>query len=249
MIMEKLERLYDKFTEMKILSGSALKMIALATMILDHIGSVLLSRMAFALTPIISVGSHSITLYFIVRTIGRLAFPIYAFLITEGYIHTSDKKRYGINLFVFALISEIPWNLEHTGKLFWSSQNVFFTLLLGYLGICVYEKYKDDYARQFTFLLLLFGVTLVLRADYGSRGFAFIVFLYIMRDKKILQAIIGSAFMQPAYAIVIAFIPINMYNGERGFIKSKAAKYAFYIAYPLHIFILYLIRLNTFGYN
>lgn len=247
--MERLEGIYKKYENMKVLSGSSLKMIALITMIIDHIGAFLLSQAQFANEPIVSIGSHAITLYFIVRKIGRLAFPIYCFLITEGYLHTHDKKRYGLNLLIFALISEIPWNLEHSGHLLYSGQNVFFTLFLGYLAICAYERFKDDRYKMFTCLFGLFALSILLRADYGSRGLGFILFLYIMRDRKILQAIVGSCFFSGAYAIIVAFLPINMYNGERGFIKTKAAKYAFYIAYPLHIFILYLIRLNTFGYN
>ncbi len=247
--MERLEGIYKRFEGLKPLSGSALKMIALVTMIIDHIGSVLLSQVQFANEPIVSIGSHAVTLYFIIRKIGRLAFPIYCFLITEGYLHTHDKKRYGLSLLIFALISEIPWNLEHSGHLLYSGQNVFFTLFLGYLAICAYERFKDDRYKMFTCLFGLFALSILLRADYGSRGLGFILFLYIMRDRRILQAIVGSCFFSGAYAIIVAFLPINMYNGERGFIKTKAAKYAFYIAYPLHIFILYLIRLNTFGYN
>ena len=247
--MERLEGIYKKLEGLKPFSGSALKAIALLTMIIDHIGAFLLSRAAFANEPLVTVGSHAVTLYFIVRKIGRFAFPIYCFLITEGYIHTHDRKKYGIYLFAFALISEIPWNLVHNGRLFFASQNVFFTLLLGYLAICAYERYKNEKYKQFTALMLLLGVSVVLRADYGSRGMAFILLLYILREKKIPQAIIGSCFLGAAYVYILTFIPINMYNGERGFIKGKAAKYMFYIAYPIHIFILYLIRLNTFGYN
>ena len=245
-----MEALFKKFEGMKILSGSTLKLIALITMMIDHIGSVLLSQAAFATTPFLTIGSHGITLYFIVRKIGRLAFPIYCFLITEGAIHTHDRKKYGANLLIFALISEIPWNLEHSNKVFMlGSQNVFFTLFLGFVAICAYDRYKDDAYRLVLSLGGLFAASFILRCDYGCRGFALILFIYIMREKKVLQAILGSCFLGSAYAVIFAFIPINMYNGERGFIKSKAAKYAFYAAYPLHIFILYLIRLNTFGYN
>ena len=160
-----MQALYKKFEDMKILSGSALKMIALITMMIDHIGSVLLSQAAFANTPFINIGSHGLTLYFIVRKIGRLSFPIYCFLITEGYIHTHDRKRYGINLLAFALISEIPWNLEHSGRFFYSGQNVFFTLFLGYLGICAYEKYKDDNRKQLIYIALLFAASFILKCD------------------------------------------------------------------------------------
>ena len=119
-----------------------MKMIALITMLIDHTASVLLRQIEAADVPFVQVGKYALTLYTLCRLIGRFAFPIYAFLITEGYKYTHDRKKYGISLFVFALISEIPWNLEHTGDLFWSRQNVFFTLFTGYLGICCYEHWK-----------------------------------------------------------------------------------------------------------
>ena len=236
----------DRF---RILSGSALKMIALITMLIDHVGAFILVNYKWAATPFLTILGHGVSLYFIARKIGRLAFPIYCFLITEGYAHTHDKKRYGASLLIFALISEIPWDLEHTGRIWGSSQNVFFTLFLGYIGICAYEKFKDDPSMQLTYLAGIFVCSIFLHCDYGCRGFALIVFLHIMREKKVVQAILGSCFIGSSLYAVFAFIPINMYNGQRGFIKSKPAKYAFYIAYPLHIFIIYLYRLNTFGYN
>ena len=223
-------------------------MIALITMFIDHTASVLLRQMQFANEAIISFSSHDITLYWICRIIGRLAFPIYCFLITEGYIHTHDKKKYGINLLIFALISEIPWDLEHSGKLFDGRQNVFFTLFLGFLAIYFYDKYKDDKKMLLISLVILFVISLLIRADYGSRGMAFILFLYVMRDRKVLQAVLGSCFFSYAWAILVAFVPINMYNGERGFIRGKIAKYAFYAAYPLHILILYFLKSKYFGY-
>ena len=250
--MERLEGLYKKYENMKVLSGSSLKMIALITMMIDHTTSCILSQMQFANAPLFTIAGHSITIYLLLRRfIGRIAFPIYCFLITEGYRHTHDKFKYGRNLLLFALISEIPWNLEHTGKLITRQlgQNVFFTLFFGYFAICIYEKYKDDRYKQFTYLFLTFIAVFFVNGNYCYSGFGFILALHILREKKILQAIVGACFFGWAYAYILAFIPINMYNGERGFIKGKAAKYIFYIAYPLHIFILYLIRLNTFGYN
>ena len=248
-----MERIYKKYEDMKILSGSALKIIAVISMIIDHTTSCLLVYTHFANVPIITIAGHSITLLFILRrVVGRIAFPIYCFLITEGYKYTHDKFKYGRNLLIFAFISEIPWNLEHTGKLITRQlgQNIYFTLFFGYLAICIYEKYKDDKYKQFTYLALLFAAVYVVNGNYNFAGFGFILILYILRERKIVQAIAGSCVMgRWAWSYLLAFIPINMYNGERGFIKGKAAKYAFYLIYPLHIFILYLIRLNTFGYN
>ncbi len=232
----------------RVLSGSFLKMIALITMLIDHTASVILREMEFANISMLSIGSHDITLYWICRTIGRLAFPIYCFLITEGYVHTHDRKKYGINLLAFALISEIPWNLEHSGSVFYSGQNVFFTLFLGYLAIVCYEKFRNSHSKLLLSLLLIFAVSLVLRADYGFTGVGFILFIYLFRERKILQAFIGCCFFSKTWVILFAFIPINMYNGKRGFIKGNVGKYLFYAAYPAHILILYFIKQRYIGY-
>ena len=229
----------------RVLSGSVLKCIALVTMIIDHVAVVLLKNSGIVL---FGTGDGAFTLYTLMRKIGRLAFPLYCFLLVEGFLHTQDRKRYGANLLLFALISEIPWNLEHTGTLFYPAQNVFFTLFLGYLGLCCIEALKDRPREQLASLLMLFLAALWLKADYGVTGFGFILLLYVLRERKILQAVLGCCFLSSTWVGGLAFIPINLYNGERGFVRGKVLKYAFYAAYPLHILILYWIRKNTIGY-
>ena len=229
----------------KILSGSALKCFALITMIIDHIASVLLRNRPVIL---MQTGLGTLTLYAVMRKIGRLAFPIYCFLLVEGFLHTRDRKKYGRNLLLFALISEIPWNLEHTGTVFYATQNVFFTLFLGFVGLCCMESFRDRPRVQLGSLLLLVLAALGMKADYGVGGFGLILLLYVLRDRKILQAVLGTCFESGGWAAGLAFIPINLYNGERGFIHGRILKYAFYAAYPLHILILYFIRKNTIGY-
>ena len=248
-----MEGIYKRFEDLKPLSGSALKIIALVTMMIDHTASCLILHTEFGNAPLLKIGPYTITLYFILRRfVGRIAFPIYCFLITEGYRYTHDKFKYGRNLLIFAFISEIPWNLEHTGRLVTRQlgQNVFFTLFFGYLAICMYEKYKEDKPRQLLSLLLILAAVFIVDGNYCFEGFGFILALHILREKKVLQAIIGVCFFGSwACGYILAFVPINMYNGQRGFIKGRAAKYAFYLAYPVHILILYFIRLNTFGYS
>ncbi len=229
----------------KVLSGSALKCIALVTMIIDHVAVVLLKDSRIVL---FGAGKNAFTLYTLMRKIGRLAFPLYCFLLLEGFLHTHDRKKYGLNLLIFALISEIPWNLEHTGMLRYGAQNVFFTLLLGYAGLCCIEYLKNRPREQLASLLILFLTALCVKADYGVVGFGFILMLYILREKKILQALLGCCFLSSTWVGGLAFIPINLYNGKRGFIRGKILKYVFYTAYPLHILILYWIRKNTIGY-
>lgn len=231
----------------RFLSSSGLKVIAVITMLIDHVASVLLRENPVVL---LQIADYQLTLYTLMRTIGRIAFPIFAFLLAEGFHYTSDRKKYGIRLLVFALISEIPWNLEHSGKLFYSSQNVFFTLLLGFLGLCVIEELKTaaKKTKGIAWLFALLVISIVLRADYGCSGFGFILLMGLLREYPVFRAVTGSCFLSSRWQAGMAFIPIAFYNGKRGFIKGRVLKILFYVIYPLHMLILYLIKENMGGY-
>ena len=126
--------------KMKVFSGSMLKVLAMVTMIIDHIGSQLVDRSIV----VFETETYTLTLYRLMRDIGRLAFPLFCFLLIEGFLHTRSKVRYGVSMGVMALISEIPYDLEHHNRLFEiHGQNIFFTLLLGYLAICAVENWKS----------------------------------------------------------------------------------------------------------
>ena len=230
----------EKTKYYRVLSGSELKLIAVISMLIDHYAAVfLLNDPAVLFTAF----GHSLTLYEFMRGVGRLAFPIFAFLIVEGYIHTHDRKQYGISLALFALLSEIPWDLLHTNRCFViSSQNVFFTLFLGYLAICMLERYRDRPHYQAAWLIGLLVVSVFLHADYGCSGYCFILFMYVMRERELIRAVIGCGFLSSRWKAGLAYIPIALYNGQRGFIRGKVAKYCFYLIYPVHILILYLLR-------
>ncbi len=226
----------------RILSGSLLKTIALVAMIIDHIAAVFFRDSNIIL---LNIANHKLSLYARMRLIGRIAFPVYSFLLVEGFIHTRDRKKYGYRLFIFALISEIPWNLMHNNSLFYNKQNVFFTLLLGYLGLCRIEKleqteYKDRNSVYLLLLLLL--CSFIANADYGCTGFAFILFLYICRFNRLLQAVIGSCILPSKWKAGLAFIPIALYNGKRGYINNRAKELLFYAVYPVHLLLLWLIK-------
>lgn len=229
----------------KKLDGSALKLMAVVTMLIDHTASVLLRNNT---TVLFTLAGHSLDLYTLLRWIGRISFPIFAFLIVEGFLHTRDVKKYARNLFLFALISEIPWNLEHSGRLLYSSQNVMFTLLLGLLGMWVIREYHDHWEKEVPLLLGLLAASVLLRADYGCSGLGFILMLYLLRSSKLYQAVLGCCFLSSRWIAGLAFIPINLYNGKRGFIDKPWKKYCFYAIYPLHMLILYGIRRKTIGY-
>ena len=232
----------EKKERWQILSGSALKMLAIVTMLIDHLTAFIWRIEPSIWEPLFSLGHLQVTPYFLLRVVGRWSFPIFAFLIVEGYQHTHDRWRYGRNLLIFALLSEIPWNLVHTGTWHYSCQNIFFTLLLGYWGICVLESQCHDRRRQALYLLGLLVLTIVLKADYGCAGFGFILMLYILRNNRLLQAVIGSCVLGGRWIAGLAFIPINMYNGQRGFIQGNVWKFAFYAFYPVHLVVIYLIQ-------
>ena len=181
------------------------------------------------------------------RGICRIVFPIYAFLLVEGFHHTHDKKKYGLRLLMFAAISEVPWDLLHTRMIIGSSQSVYVTLFLGFLGMCVLSSDKDTETKAVCAVIILLA-SLFANADYGCRGVGFILLLYVLRDQPIPQAVIGSCILSSTWKAGLAFIPINLYNGERGMIKGKYWSLFFYTAYPLHLLIIYLIRRSMFGY-
>ena len=229
----------------RVLNGSALKLLAMAAMLVDHsaicfrplLGSYLFTLFDIRFTP-----------YVLLRGFGRIAFPIFCFLLAEGFRHTRSKQRYALNLFLFALLSEIPYDLFNCGALPYERQNVFFTLLLGGLGIWCLGKFRE---RPLGSSLLLIGLAVVaakLNADYGWKGFLLILLLYLLAEQPVVQAFAGITLLGWPAGVACVFPFLNLYNGERGFVRGRAAKYFFYCFYPVHLTILWLLHRHFFGY-
>lgn len=261
-------------------TGYHLKMIALITMCIDHVGAVLLWRIYAASYRI--TGSMQISeslrdqiivwvaenqdmvfnIYKMMRYIGRMAFPIYCFLLVEGFLHTRSVKKYALRLLLFAFISEIPFDLAIDAK--WISMdysNVFFTLLLGLLLIWAvsyiekfYEFWREKEWDTFlgTLLVVMAGVVvlavcgglaeMVLLTDYGLAGVVAILILYLFRRTKELGftiAVLALTVLSSDTEILalLMLYPLFQYNGERG----KNVKYVFYAFYPVHLFVLALM--------
>ena len=225
----------------RILTGSALKLIAVVTMTIDHTAAHLLRFNSAFNQPLFMYHERALTWYVIMRCIGRLAFPIFAFLIVEGFVHTGNRRRYGWSLFICALISEIPWALVNDGFRL-MSHNVMFTLLWGFLGLCVIDNYRKDWHKAGLILIGMLAVAFMFHADYNGSGFAFIVLLYVLRNHIALQALVGCCMLPLKWVAGLAFIPISMYNGCRGFIRGPWAKYFFYAFFPAHLFIIWVIK-------
>lgn len=233
--------------KMRVFSGSGLKVLAVISMLIDHTGAFIVRQ--YPQVPLFTILGRTITLYKLMRTMGRIAFPLFAFLLVEGFLHTRDRLRYALRLGAFALLSEPAFDLVHCGKLLeLSSQNVFITLFLGVLGLWALERFRGKGWQQLLCLLGLYAVALIARCDYGVTGYGFVLLLYLLREKPILRAIVGSGYLSSTWKAGLAFLPIAFYNGKRGFIRRRWLQYAFYLVYPVHLLILYWIKRSLFGF-
>lgn len=240
----------------QILNGSTLKFIAMITMLIDHIGAAVLYSL-----PGCSIGSNTLLwegcpiklydLYQLSRNIGRIAFPIYCFLLVEGFFHTKSKEKYALRLFLFALLSEIPFDLAFQNAPFsFRMQNVFWTLLFGLLCMITLEKQKqlamekgfsaNVETSNILFIILFFiGLATILRTDYYGLGIVLIVIFYYWHNNRKKACIFGYAsFLWEPFSFP-AFLFLLLYNGKRGL----SLKYLFYFFYPVHLLLLYCLRL------
>lgn len=206
------------------LDSFTLKMIAIITMVIDHVGYIFFpENMTF-------------------RAIGRIAFPIFCFLIVEGFHHTRSHTNYLIRLCVFALLSEIPFDLAFFGTVMdWGHQNVFITLALGLASIFCLEEMntKKIYAIPF---VLIFAASYFVHCDYGIGGVLLICMFYLTRETPWMRLILTALILYIFFGAfelygLIAMVFITFYNGKRG----PQVKMLFYWFYPVHLLVLYAI--------
>jgi hypothetical protein len=241
-------------TRTKGISGNTLKMIAIVTMLIDHIGVAIIENGILKYQDIppdweifgFQGGSMWSMADLVLRTIGRVAFPIFCFLLVEGFFHTRDIKKYGARLFLFALISEIPFDLALFDQWFFPGyQNVYFTLFIGLWVIYWYEKFLGDPFKRTLVFLAGCGAAVILKCDYDIIGIAMILLFYVFYKNKKMQTIFAGILaavesLSCFGAAILAFIPIRMYSGARG---KRNLKYFFYWFYPAHLVLLYILRL------
>ena len=218
------------------MTGFILKIIALISMLFDHLGYTIFNSFSF------------------MNYIGRLSFPIFAFCLTEGYTHTKNLNKYFFRLGIFAIISQIPYMLFESTFSNNFNLNILFTLLLGLLAITLFNKIKNK-ILGYIIVILCAIIAQFFYFDYGWFGIATIFVFYIFKNKKLCMNIFFILitfinyyyhFIQTSryeYLLIILFaclslIPINLYNGKKG----KDSRYLLYIFYPLHLMILYLIK-------
>ncbi|MCI8598340.1 MAG: conjugal transfer protein TraX [Lachnospiraceae bacterium] len=228
--------------------GSTLKWIAIGTMFIDHIGACLLEVFVmnvYGNSPLAGQIDNLMFWYEIdrgLRLVGRIAFPIFCFLLVVGALHTRNLNKYMGRLAVFAFISEIPFDLAFHNQLFyWGSQNVYFTLLIGLGAIWILKNEKHKSLWGMIGLVFLVLGAQYCKTDYGAVGVLVIIFMYVFRDYPWLRCLasvgtlVGLSTLEiPA---VLAFGGIALYNGERG----RQPRYFFYAFYPIHLLLLWII--------
>ena len=204
-----------------------MKWIAVLTMITDHVG-----RMFFPDVHIFNI-------------IGRIAFPLFAFLLVEGFVHTGNLKKYMLRMFIFACISEIPYDLAMQETwLEFSRQNTIWTLTLGLLMLALCRKYQYSVWAVAGIAVVCCAAAALLRFDYGAGGIVLILILYFLRDRQWLKylAMLGLSvlwFGGTEIAAMISIIFMLAYNGKHG----KNMKYMFYWFYPVHLVVLFFIKI------
>lgn len=224
-----------------------LKIIALASMVIDHAGIIMPEF--FGLSPGINI----------FRVIGRLAFPIFVYLIAEGFRHTKSPEKFLLRLGAFALISEIPFDIAFEPQInFLAGTNIFYTLFLGGVAIYAHQKLHEEKPAYLPACAAVLAAEF-LTADYGAYGVAFIFLMYLIKPVKWRLAAMAALCLYQhestirgvlrgdcVPAVVLLMIPATLvpvalvafYNGERG----PGLKWLFYAAYPAHILILLIIE-------
>ena len=230
-------------------SGTALKTIACITMLIDHIGASCIE--AGLLLPELERGEVSggawdqlslFQLDRVLRFTGRLAFPLFCFLLVEGFVHTHDVKKYVRRLFLFALISEVPFDLAFFRTPFdFSAQNVYWTLALGVLAMAGLKHFEKENGLPGWQGILCAGgcaaLALAANTDYNAIGVIIICALYLTRTNRKRQCLAGALLFLFELTAPLAFVLVWFYNGQRG-ACSPLQKKAFYWFYPVHLLVL-----------
>lgn len=216
------------------LDTTQLKLTALFTMVLDHVGDNFFPDQLW------------------MRAAGRIAMPVFAFSTAQGYRHTRNKIRYLVRMTVFALVSEMPFDLVTAGRISdFSHQNIMFTFAWAIAGLMLYEKIirdgssKGRNAAGAAVLLLFCLLSVFLRLDYSLLASGLVFIFYVSGSKSLFRGnILGMLYhvicrnMGIHWFGLLGFVPLFLYNGKRG----RGLKWLFYVFYPGHLLLIYLIR-------
>lgn len=219
-------------SKIQFLNSYHLKIIALVTMVLDHTGALFFPEQDW------------------IRIIGRIAFVIYTFMLVEGVYHTRNITNYIKKIFLWAILSEIPFDLAFSDKLLeFNHQNIFFSLLISIVGLYFIKKQKFFFNSLLIGMLCLI-VAWLLKVDYSWYGVLIVLLFYFLRPYIIWKfASIEFVSLFASFSIsglqffaFVGFIPIFLYNGKQG----KKIGNIYYSFYALHLLILTSLKLCYF---
>ena len=244
------------------LSQEGLKLLACATMLIDHVGATVVYGLYLAAwnSQNYAAAKAQGELYTLMRIIGRIAFPIYCFLLVEGAHYTRSPKKYALRLAVGAVLSEIPFDLAFSGTIDWESSSVMVTLLLGFLMIQAMGRVKGFW--KILVILPFFLAAEWLRTDYAGNGIAIIAMLALTRGlprEKLLRTVgfvvllwfggkvaVGPFRVPMELFGLMGLIPMFCYQGKKR-TGNKAVQWGFYLFYPVHLTVLWMLEVLLFG--
>ena len=233
----------NRFSKIRIFSGAQLKYIAFLSMLIDHVNKALMY-------PLITENGFLRYVSDVFDILGRVAFPLFMFFLVEGFFKTGNRFKYLLNLIVFGIISEIPFDLFQSAVLLQpNSNNVMFTLALALVMIWVIDELKVPksyiippvlwFPVSIIIVITVCLLSMIWGLDYEYHGILIAYFFYIFRNNPILSIIGGYLSIFKTPWALLGFGLTLTYNGKRG----KQNKILNYLFYPVHLLILGLLRL------
>lgn len=227
------------------LSGSGMKILALVSMLIDHAALFLMDQES--------------DIYMISRTIGRIAMPVFAYLIAEGFAHSHNRLKYFVTVVAFAILSDVPWTLLFQND---GTHNILFTFALGIIALSAFERLREHCLMTCTAIIVIAGIATLFKCDYGWRSVGLVSVFYMLRSETIIswrvcrglnlltqklrQLLFAWPFMLDGniVGVLLASAIILLYDGNRGFVSGNCMRYFFYSIYPLQFVLFYLILTN-----
>lgn len=231
-----------KITEkLRVLSGAQLKYIAFLSMLIDHVNKALIYP---------NLNNESLLkVSDLFDILGRIAFPLFAFFLVEGFFKTRNRKKYLLYLLVFGIISEVPFDMFTTATFFEpNGNNILFNLALMLITVWIIDVLKNKieknqqilwYLASFAVVAVMCLISMNLGLDYEHHAILIGYFFYIFHDKPILSVLFGYASIMKEVWSLLGFALILTYNGKRG----RQNKILNYLFYPVHLLILGLLRM------
>ena len=225
----------------QVFNGAQLKYMAFLSMLLDHVNNSMI-------TPYLDGKGLLLHVSNLLSILGRVAFPLFMFFLVEGFFKTRSRKKYLINLLIFGILSEVPFDLFTSRELFnknWN--NMMFTLALSLVAIWIVDEMKGRLAKKSKALwygasvlvvAVMCAVAMFFSLDYDYHAIIVAYLFYIFYEKPLYGAALGYLSIIKELYSVLGFAATLTYNGERG----KQYKWLNYAFYPVHLLILGLLR-------